>query len=143
MTSQALTEDGHRLDVVTHKEAAIGRRVAAERAVVQRQLVSSCTVNRRLQTQMANFRVPPTIDYIHTNDRVYKLKRKVIIWQRKLDIAKMTLLNLRAVHGISGQPAAASGSSAERSQAGGRGPTPAPLRVLSSRLVPAAAGTAR
>ena len=76
----------------------------AERAVVEKQLCSSRAVNERLRTQMANYRVPPTMDYIRTNDRVYKLKRKVIIWQRKLDIAKMTLLNLRVSHGIKSEP---------------------------------------
>ena len=150
------------MDGATQKELAIGRRVQAERAVVERQLTSSRAVSERLHTQMANYHVPPTIEYIRTNDRVYKLKRKVVIWQRKLDIAKMTLLNLRAVHGIkseptTGQSAAFSGCAdqsdpgagdGDQSQAGTQGCGDAGqsaggdlLRVVSSRMVPAPAGT--
>ena len=163
--SQALTEEGHRLDAATQKELTIGRRVTAERAGVERQLSSSRAVHDRLRTQMANYRVPPTIDYIRTNDRVYKLKRKVIIWQRKLDIAKMTLLNLRATHGIKSERAtdrtdqSAAGScltdqskgstgAGDQSEAGPQGEAgegccgaaEEVLRVVSARLVPSRVG---
>lgn len=97
---QTLTEEGQRLDTASRKELDIGRRVAAERAVVERQLQQSRLTAERLRQQAANYRVPPTMDYVHCNDRVYKLKRKNVIWKRKLDISKMTLMNLRAVTGI-------------------------------------------
>ncbi|XP_037075828.1 coiled-coil domain-containing protein 113-like isoform X2 [Pollicipes pollicipes] len=128
---QALTEEGRRLDAATQREQAIGQRVTTEHAVVEKQLVTSRAINDKLRTHMANYRVPPTMDYIRTNDRVYKLKRKVIIWQRKLDISKMTLLNLKAVHGVKSEqltpslgltdPSAGGSGVLDQSEAGGLG----------------------
>lgn len=47
--------------------------------------------NRKLRQQSGDYEVPEVMAYVHTQADVYKLKKQVRAWTRKVEIARMAL----------------------------------------------------
>lgn len=48
--------------------------------------------NRRLRIQLENYQVPEVNDYVLTKDFLYNLQKEVKVWERKVEIAEVTVL---------------------------------------------------
>ncbi|KAJ7312078.1 hypothetical protein JRQ81_006415 [Phrynocephalus forsythii] len=54
-------------------------------------------LNRKLRKQLANYKVPPVLDYVHEKIHVQELGNTIRIWERKVEIAEMALESYRSV----------------------------------------------
>ncbi|XP_066493212.1 cilia- and flagella-associated protein 263 isoform X1 [Tiliqua scincoides] len=52
-------------------------------------------LNRKLRKQLAMYRVPPVLSYVHKKMTVYELENTIKIWERKVEIAEMALKSYR------------------------------------------------
>ncbi|XP_040354101.1 cilia- and flagella-associated protein 263 isoform X1 [Herpailurus yagouaroundi] len=52
-------------------------------------------VNKRLRTQLAEFQVPPVMVYVRENILTGDLEKTIKMWERKVEIAEMTLKGYR------------------------------------------------
>ncbi|XP_077787916.1 cilia- and flagella-associated protein 263 isoform X2 [Podarcis muralis] len=48
-------------------------------------------LNKRLRKQLAEYKVPPVLDYVHEKMAVHELENIIKIWERKVEIAEMAL----------------------------------------------------
>ena len=49
-------------------------------------------INRKLRQQLADFRVPEVMEYVSEKADLYELQKKVKSWERKVEIADVSLL---------------------------------------------------
>ena len=46
-------------------------------------------INRKLRTQLTDFRVPDVMEYVTEKADLYEIQRKVKNWERKVEIAEV------------------------------------------------------
>ena len=46
-------------------------------------------LNKKLRKQLAEYRVPPILDYVHEKMQVQELRNTIRIWERKVEIAEV------------------------------------------------------
>ncbi|XP_039209561.1 coiled-coil domain-containing protein 113 isoform X2 [Crotalus tigris] len=54
-------------------------------------------LNKKLRRQLAEYRVPPVLNYVHEKVAVHDLENTLRIWERKVEIAEMALQSYRNV----------------------------------------------
>ena len=48
-------------------------------------------INRKLRQQLADFRVPDVMEYVSEKADLYELQKKVKSWERKVEIADVSI----------------------------------------------------
>jgi len=48
-------------------------------------------INRQLKQQLANYKVPDVMEYVEEKASLYELQKKVKCWERKVDIASVSI----------------------------------------------------
>lgn len=46
-------------------------------------------LNKRLRRQLAEYKVPPVLNYVHEKIAVHELENTIKIWERKVEIAQV------------------------------------------------------
>lgn len=46
-------------------------------------------LNKKLRRQLAEYKVPPVLDYVHERIAVHELENTIKIWERKVEIAEV------------------------------------------------------
>ncbi|KAJ3156397.1 hypothetical protein HDU89_004179 [Geranomyces variabilis] len=94
---QSLTQES---DILRH-EIALRRdmlgKLIAEADVVEVERAHAEKVNRKIRTQMEDYRVPDVMDYVSVNAKQEELTGKLKMWQRKVEIASMQNQRLRSI----------------------------------------------
>lgn len=50
------------------------------------------TKNRKLRAQLENYKVPEVNDYVNAEDFLYNLEKELKVWERKVEIADVSIL---------------------------------------------------
>ncbi|XP_053904523.1 coiled-coil domain-containing protein 113 isoform X1 [Malaclemys terrapin pileata] len=53
------------------------------------------SVNKQLRQQLSDYRVPPVVKYVNQKMAIYDLENNIKIWERKVEIAEMSLQSYR------------------------------------------------
>lgn len=72
-------------------------KIEREFIVVEEEREKADVLNKRLRKQLANYKVPPVLNYVHEKIVVHDLENNIKIWERKVEIAQMALLSYRSV----------------------------------------------
>ncbi|XP_062997090.1 coiled-coil domain-containing protein 113 [Elgaria multicarinata webbii] len=76
-------------DIAQRKESL--EKIAREAVVVEEERVTAEVLNKKLRRQLAQYRVPPVLNYVHEKMAVHELENTIKIWERKVEIAEMAL----------------------------------------------------
>ncbi|KAJ3158494.1 hypothetical protein HDU86_002719 [Geranomyces michiganensis] len=94
---QSLTQES---DILRH-EIALRRemlgKLVAEADIVEVERAHAEKVNRKIRTQMEDYRVPDVMDYVSVNAKQEELTGKLQMWQRKVEIASMQSQRLKSI----------------------------------------------
>ncbi|XP_039630173.1 coiled-coil domain-containing protein 113 [Polypterus senegalus] len=88
---QNLTSESKRLtgELAAKKDLLV--RVEAEIVQAEKECAKAEAQNKRLKTQLSDYRGPRALDYVAIKARHSELQRDVHVWERKVDIAQMDL----------------------------------------------------
>lgn len=62
-----------------------------ETEIVEKEHAKEENKNRKLRSQLENYKVPDITDYVGAEDLLYSLKKELKVWERKCEIAEMAL----------------------------------------------------
>ncbi|XP_015276400.1 PREDICTED: coiled-coil domain-containing protein 113 [Gekko japonicus] len=82
-------------DITQRKESL--EKIEREFIVVEQERNKAEILNKRLRKQLAYYKVPPVLDYVHEKIAVHELENTIKIWERKVEIAQMALQSYRSV----------------------------------------------
>ncbi|KAM3828682.1 cilia- and flagella-associated protein 263 isoform 2-T2 [Vipera latastei] len=82
-------------DIAQRKESL--EKIAHEAILVEEERVKAEILNKKLRRQLAEYRVPPVLNYVHEKVAVHDLENTLRIWERKVEIAEMALQSYRNV----------------------------------------------
>ncbi|XP_048371247.1 coiled-coil domain-containing protein 113 isoform X2 [Sphaerodactylus townsendi] len=82
-------------DITQRKESL--EKIDREFIVVEKERIKAEVLNKKLRKQLAYYKVPPVLDYVHEKIAVHELDNIIKIWERKVEIAQMALLSYRSV----------------------------------------------
>ncbi|XP_039209560.1 coiled-coil domain-containing protein 113 isoform X1 [Crotalus tigris] len=82
-------------DIAQRKESL--EKIAHEATLVEEERVKAEILNKKLRRQLAEYRVPPVLNYVHEKVAVHDLENTLRIWERKVEIAEMALQSYRNV----------------------------------------------
>ncbi|TPX62301.1 hypothetical protein PhCBS80983_g00594 [Powellomyces hirtus] len=101
-TQQVLNYHKRKLQSLTHESDILRHEIAqrrdmlskliAEADIVEIERAHAEKVNRKIRTQMEDYRVPDVMDYVSINAQQEELTGKLKMWQRKVAIASMQSL---------------------------------------------------
>jgi len=69
----------------------------SEIEVVQKEHIKEELKYRKLRNQLENYKVPEVNDYVNAEDYLYNLKKELKVWERKVEIADVSILNFESV----------------------------------------------
>ncbi|KFV90896.1 Coiled-coil domain-containing protein 113, partial [Eurypyga helias] len=70
-------------------------KIGRQAALVEEQRAKAESVNRQLQKQLSEYRVPPVLSYVQKKMAVTDLENSLKTWERKVAVAKMSLQSYR------------------------------------------------
>ncbi|XP_028595240.2 cilia- and flagella-associated protein 263 isoform X1 [Podarcis muralis] len=76
-------------DIAQRKESL--EKIEHEAILVEEERFKAEVLNKRLRKQLAEYKVPPVLDYVHEKMAVHELENIIKIWERKVEIAEMAL----------------------------------------------------
>ncbi|ETE65187.1 Coiled-coil domain-containing protein, partial [Ophiophagus hannah] len=82
-------------DIVQRKESL--EKIAREAIFVEEERLKAEILNKKLRRQLAEYKVPPVLNYVHEKVAVHDLENSLRIWERKVEIAEMALKSYRNV----------------------------------------------
>ncbi|XP_058011662.1 coiled-coil domain-containing protein 113 isoform X3 [Ahaetulla prasina] len=82
-------------DIAQRKESL--EKIAREAILVEEERVKAETLNKKLRRQLAEYKVPPVLNYVHEKVAVHDLENSLRIWERKVEIVEMALKSYRNV----------------------------------------------
>ncbi|XP_032086794.1 coiled-coil domain-containing protein 113 [Thamnophis elegans] len=82
-------------DIAQRKESL--EKIAREAVLVEEERVKAETLNKKLRRQLAEYKVPPVLNYVHEKVAVHDLENSLRIWERKVEIVEMALKSYRNV----------------------------------------------
>ncbi|KAL8194561.1 UNVERIFIED_CONTAM: hypothetical protein K2H54_024716 [Gekko kuhli] len=82
-------------DITQRKESL--EKIDREFIVVEQERNKAEILNKRLRKQLAYYKVPPVLEYVHEKITVHELENTIKIWERKVEIAQMALQSYRSV----------------------------------------------
>ncbi|XP_063169054.1 coiled-coil domain-containing protein 113 [Candoia aspera] len=82
-------------DIAQRKESL--DKIAREAILVEEEWEMAEILNKKLRRQLAEYKVPPVLSYVHEKMAVYELENTLKIWERKVEIAEMVLQSYRSV----------------------------------------------
>ncbi|XP_026544787.1 coiled-coil domain-containing protein 113 [Notechis scutatus] len=82
-------------DIAQRKESL--EKIAREAIFVEEERLKAEILNKKLRRQLAEYRVPPVLNYVHEKMTVHDLENSLRIWERKVEIAEMALKSYRNV----------------------------------------------
>ncbi|XP_072277596.1 cilia- and flagella-associated protein 263 isoform X2 [Pyxicephalus adspersus] len=71
------------------------QRIEQEAQQVEQERAKAESVNKRLRKQLGDYRVPEVLDYIHEKMQQEELERNIRAWERKVEIAELSLKTQR------------------------------------------------
>lgn len=86
-----LTKESERLKSEIGSRNDLLSRIDSETEVVEEERAKAEKINRKLRQQLADFRVPEVMEYVTEKADLYELQKKVKSWERKVEIAEMSL----------------------------------------------------
>ncbi|KAH0619436.1 hypothetical protein JD844_000050 [Phrynosoma platyrhinos] len=81
-------------DIAQRKES-LGR-IDHEALLAEEERDVAEILNKKLRKQLAEYKVPPVLDYVHEKMALQELGGTIKIWERKVEIAEMTLQTYRS-----------------------------------------------
>ncbi|XP_060600612.1 coiled-coil domain-containing protein 113-like [Ruditapes philippinarum] len=94
-----LTLESERLKSEITSRADLLTRIDAETTVVEAERSKAEKRNRKLRQQLADYRVPEVMEYVSEKADLYEIQKKVKSWERKVEIADLTLKQCRKLWG--------------------------------------------
>uniref|UniRef100_A0ABM5EU21 Cilia- and flagella-associated protein 263 n=2 Tax=Pogona vitticeps TaxID=103695 RepID=A0ABM5EU21_9SAUR len=82
-------------DMAQRKESL--EKIEHEAILVGEERDTAEVLNKKLRKQLAEYRVPPILDYVREKMQVQELRNTIRIWERKVEIAEMALQSYRSV----------------------------------------------
>ncbi|KAM6430722.1 cilia- and flagella-associated protein 263 isoform 1-T1 [Liasis olivaceus] len=82
-------------DIAQRKESL--DKIAREAILVEEEREMAEILNKKLRRQLAEYKVPPVLNYVHEKMAVYELENTLKIWERKVEIAEMALQSYLSV----------------------------------------------
>ncbi|XP_070809120.1 cilia- and flagella-associated protein 263 isoform X2 [Pituophis catenifer annectens] len=82
-------------DIAQRKESL--EKIAREAILVEEERVKAEVLNKKLRRQLAEYKVPPVLNYVHEKVAVHDLENSLRIWERKVEIVEMALQSYRNV----------------------------------------------
>ncbi|XP_060110320.1 coiled-coil domain-containing protein 113 [Heteronotia binoei] len=82
-------------DITQRKESL--EKIEREFIVVEEERKKAEVLNKKFRRQLAYYKVPPVLDYVHEKIEVHELENTIKIWERKVEIAEMALQSYRSV----------------------------------------------
>ncbi|XP_077166935.1 cilia- and flagella-associated protein 263 isoform X2 [Paroedura picta] len=82
-------------DITQRKDSL--EKIEREFIVVVQERDKAEILNKKLRKQLAYYKVPPVLDYVHEKIEVHELENTIKIWERKVEIAQMALQSYRSV----------------------------------------------
>ncbi|CAI5781984.1 DUF4201 domain-containing protein [Podarcis lilfordi] len=76
-------------DIAQRKESL--EKIEHEAILVEEERFKAEVLNKKLRKQLAEYKVPPVLDYVHEKMAVHELENIIKIWERKVEIAEMAL----------------------------------------------------
>jgi len=73
--------------------SSIMTKIVSETEVVEKEHVKEELKNRKLRDQLENYKVPEVNDYVNAEDYLYNLKKELKVWERKVEIADVSIYN--------------------------------------------------
>nr|XP_022286161.1 coiled-coil domain-containing protein 113-like [Crassostrea virginica] len=86
-----LTKESERLNSEIGSRNDLLSRIDSETEVVEQERAKAEKINRKLRQQLTDFRVPEVMEYVTEKADLYELQKKVKSWERKVEIAEMSL----------------------------------------------------
>ncbi|XP_026508662.1 coiled-coil domain-containing protein 113 isoform X2 [Terrapene carolina triunguis] len=80
-------------DISQRKEAL--EKMERETILVEEERAKAESVNKQLRQQLSDYRVPPVVKYVNQKMAIYDLENNIKIWERKVEIAEMSLQSYR------------------------------------------------
>ncbi|KAM7146717.1 cilia- and flagella-associated protein 263 [Macrochelys suwanniensis] len=80
-------------DISQRKEAL--EKMERETILVEEERAKAESVTMQLRQQLSDYRVPPVVKYVNQKMAVYDLENNIKIWERKVEIAEMSLQSYR------------------------------------------------
>ncbi|XP_042301269.1 coiled-coil domain-containing protein 113 isoform X1 [Sceloporus undulatus] len=81
-------------DIAQRKES-LGR-IDRELILAEAERAKAEALNKKLRKQLAENKVPPVLNYVHETMALQKLEGEIKIWERKVEIAELTLQTYRS-----------------------------------------------
>ncbi|KAG8143821.1 putative Coiled-coil domain-containing protein [Naja naja] len=82
-------------DIAQRKESL--EKIAREAIFVEEERLKAEILNKKLRRQLAEYKVPPVLNYVHEKVALHDLENSLRIWERKVEIAEMALKSYRNV----------------------------------------------
>ncbi|XP_070587555.1 cilia- and flagella-associated protein 263-like, partial [Erythrolamprus reginae] len=82
-------------DIAQRKESL--DKIAREAIHVEEEREKAEDLNKKLRRQLAEYKVPPVLNYVHEKMTVHDLENSLRIWERKVEIVEMALKSYRNV----------------------------------------------
>ena len=68
---------------------SIQTKLQNETEIVEQELNKEETKNKKLRSQLENYKVPEVNDYVNAEDFLYNLQNELKVWERKVEIAEV------------------------------------------------------
>lgn len=68
---------------------SIQTKLQNETEIVEQELSKEETKNKKLRSQLENYKVPEVNDYVNAEDFLYNLQNELKVWERKVEIAEV------------------------------------------------------
>ncbi|XP_044290126.1 coiled-coil domain-containing protein 113 [Varanus komodoensis] len=72
-------------------------KIVRETTIAEEERKAAEALNKQLRRQLAEYRVPPVLNYVHEKMAVHGLENTIKIWERKVEIAQMALQSYRSI----------------------------------------------
>ncbi|XP_061449664.1 coiled-coil domain-containing protein 113 isoform X1 [Rhineura floridana] len=82
-------------DIAQRKESL--EKIEREAILVEEERDMTEVLNKKLRRQLAEYKVPPVLNYVHEKMAVHELENTIKVWERKVEIAEMALQSYRSV----------------------------------------------
>ncbi|XP_013405917.1 coiled-coil domain-containing protein 113 [Lingula anatina] len=86
-----LTLESTRLKAEIASRNDLLARIDSETVTVETDRAGAEKINRKLRTQLGDYRVPEVMEYVRERADLYEMHKKVKSWERKVEIAEMGL----------------------------------------------------
>ncbi|XP_067406201.1 cilia- and flagella-associated protein 263 isoform X2 [Emydura macquarii macquarii] len=80
-------------DLAQRKESL--EKMERETTLVEEERAKAESVNKQLRKQLSDYRVPAVLKYVNQKTTMYDLENNIKIWERKVEIAEMSLQSYR------------------------------------------------